>query len=138
MPAYSFEALDPQGATRKGVLEAETARAARSALRSQALVPLQVQVLGAGASGVAGAAEDQAPNGAGRKLFAGRVFGPDALCIWTRQLAGLVSASLPLERALTALCDEAEDPRQRNLVASLRAEVNAGSSFAKASWMTAW
>jgi len=138
MPAYSFEALDAQGATRKGVLEAETARAARSALRSQALVPLQVQVLGsggsgaAGGSGIAGAATEQAPGGAGGKLFAGRVFNQDALCVWTRQLAGLVSASLPLERALTALCDEAEDPRQRNLVASLRAEVNAGSSFAKA------
>ena len=132
MPAYSFEALDAQGATRKGVLEAETARAARSALRSQALVPLQVQVLGAGASGATGAGQDQAPDGSGGRLFASRVFGADALCIWTRQLAGLVSASLPLERALTALCDEAEDPRQRNLVASLRAEVNAGSSFAKA------
>ena len=135
MPAYSFEALDAQGATRKGVLEAETARAARSALRSQALVPLQVQVLGAsgsGATGVSGAATEQASSSAGGRLFAGRVFGQDALCIWTRQLAGLVSASLPLERALTALCDEAEDPRQRNLVASLRAEVNAGSSFAKA------
>jgi len=43
-----------------------------------------------------------------------------------------VAASLPLERALTALAEEAEDPRQRNLVAALRAEVNAGSSFAKA------
>ena len=135
MPAYSFEALDAQGATRKGVLEAETARAARSALRSQALVPLQVHVLGtsgSGVSGAAGAATEQAGSGARGKLFAGRVFGQDALCVWTRQLAGLVSASLPLERALTALCDEAEDPRQRNLVASLRAEVNAGSSFAKA------
>ena len=133
MPAYSFEALDAQGVTRKGVLEAETARAARSALRSQALVPLQVQAISAagGASGMAGT-EGQALHGAGRNLFAGRVFGPDALAIWTRQLAGLVSASLPLERALTALSDEAEDPRQRNLVAALRAEVNAGSSFAKA------
>jgi general secretion pathway protein F len=39
---------------------------------------------------------------------------------------------LPLERALTALSDEAEDDKQRNIVAALRAEVNAGSSFAKA------
>ena len=133
MPAYSFEALDAQGLTRKGVLEAETARAARGALRLQALVPLQVQLLGvaAGESGAAGQ-QDQGGRSLGRALFAARVFGPDALAIWTRQLAGLVSASLPLERALTALCDEAEDPRQRNLVASLRAEVNAGSSFAKA------
>ena len=133
MPAYSFEALDNLGQTRKGVLEADTARAARGTLRSQALVPLRVDAL-ASASGAPGAAaqEGQAGRGLQRVLFAGRVLDAGALAIWTRQLAGLVSASLPLERALTALSDEAQDPRQRNLVAGLRAEVNAGSSFAKA------
>jgi len=40
-------------------------------------------------------------------------------------------AGLPLERALTALADEAENDRQRDLVAHLRSEVNAGSTFAK-------
>lgn len=52
--------------------------------------------------------------------------------MWTRQLAGLVSAGLTLERALSALADEADTPRQRHLVSALRAEVNAGSPFAKA------
>jgi general secretion pathway protein F len=126
MPAYSFEAVDAQGATRKGVMDAETARAARSALRAQALVPLQVVQVG-----VANA-DEPATDTHSRGWFTARVFNPAALAVWTRQLAGLVSASLPLERALTALSDEAEDPRQRNLVAALRAEVNAGSSFAKA------
>ncbi len=126
MPAYSFEAVDAQGATRKGVLDAETARAARSALRAQSLVPLQVVQVGAGSA-------DEAAHGAqAQGWFRARVFNANALAVWTRQLAGLVSASLPLERALTALSDEAEDPRQRNLVAALRAEVNAGSGFAKA------
>src|SRR5213079_1086969 len=36
------------------------------------------------------------------------------------------------ERALTSLSDEAEDPKQRELVAHLRSEVNAGSPFARA------
>ena len=39
---------------------------------------------------------------------------------------------LPLERALTALADEAENPRQRELMAHLKSEVNAGSPFARA------
>ena len=130
MPAYSFDALDAQGRSRKGVLEAETARAARTALRVQGLVPLQVEVLGA-ADASAGAAAG-ARRTAGGGFLAGRIFDAAGLAVWTRQLAGLVSASLPLERALTALCDEAETPRQRNLLAALRAEVNAGSSFAKA------
>ena len=42
MPAYSFEALDADGKTRKGVMEADTVKAARSALRAQALVPMDV------------------------------------------------------------------------------------------------
>ena len=68
----------------------------------------------------------------GGSSFRKRVFTSTTLAIWTRQLAGLVSAGLPLERALTAMADEAEDPRQRELVAHLRSEVNAGSTFARA------
>ncbi|HEY0201570.1 MAG TPA: type II secretion system inner membrane protein GspF [Burkholderiaceae bacterium] len=122
MPAYTFEALDADGKARKGVLEADTARAARGLLRAQALVPLAVLPVAAG--------DASAPASAGR--FTARVFNATGLAVWTRQLAGLVASGLPLERALTALADEAEDERQRNLVAALRAEVNAGSTFARA------
>jgi general secretion pathway protein F len=54
------------------------------------------------------------------------------LTIWTRQLAGLVSSGLPLERALSSLSDEAEKTPERELVATLRSEVNGGAPFAKA------
>jgi len=124
MPAYSFEALDAQGETRRGVMEADTAKAVRTLLRSQQLVPLQVQA-------VAGAANDASAEFASR-LFTRTVFSATSLAIWTRQLAGLVGAGLPLERALTALTEESENERERNLVAALRAEVNAGSTFGKA------
>ena len=126
MPAYQFEAMQADGKVSKGVLEADTAKAARAALRLQSLVPLAVTVL-SGADGQAGTQSLLQMN-----LFGGRVFNATRLAIWTRQLAGLVTAGLPLERALTALADEAEDDKQRNLVAALRAEVNAGSSFARA------
>ncbi len=127
MPAYSFEAVDAEGASRRGVLEADTARSARSMLRAQSLVPLSVEAVGAG-----NATADGPGRARSRDLFAGRVFRSTGLTVWTRQLAGLVSAGLPLERALTALTDEAQDERQRDLLAGLRSEVNAGSSFAKA------
>ena len=67
-----------------------------------------------------------------RHMVSMHVFTATSLAIWTRQLAGLVAAGLPLERALTALAEEAPDERQRELLAQLRAEVNAGSPFAKA------
>ena len=118
MPAYAFEALHPDGQSRKGTLEADTAKAARSQLRSQGLVPLQVQAV---------AASTQAAS-----RWSRRVFGGSALAVWTRQLAGLVGSGLPLERALSSLSSEAETEAERNLVAQLRAEVNSGSTFARA------
>ena len=120
MPAYSFEALDPQGQTRRGVLEAETARHARSQLRAQDWVPLKIDVQQASRTGLQ------------TVIWESKVFGHDALAVWTRQLAGLVGAGLPLERGLSTLAQEAETPRQRDLVTALREEVNAGAPFAKA------
>jgi len=120
MPAYSFEALDTQGQTRRGVLEADTARTARSQLRAQDLVPLKVEPV------------QRAGSGLNTVIWESKVFSSTALAVWTRQLSGLVNAGLPLERALSALADEAETPRQRDLVSALRAEVNAGAPFAKA------
>lgn len=125
MPAYSFEALQSDGQTRRGVIEADTARAARGLLRAQGLVPMAVDPVAAGSG------TETLPFWR-RPLGGTRVFNATRLAIWTRQLAGLVSSGLALERALTALTDEAEDESQRQLVAALRAEVNAGASFAKA------
>lgn len=122
MPAYRFEALDAQGQTIKGTQDADTARAVRSNLRGRGLVPLQVEPLGTAAQ--------SAVDGGSR--WRKRAFNATQLAVWTRQLAGLVSAGLPLERALTSLAEEAEHPAQRDLVATIRAEVNGGTSLATA------
>ena len=120
MPAFSYQAIDAQGATQRGILEADSERAVRSQLRARHLVPLAVEPVDAQAR-----TRDLV-------LWQRRVLNQTALTIWTRQLAGLVDAGLPLERALTALAEEAPTPHQQALVASLRAEVNAGSTFAQA------
>ena len=118
MPAYAFEALSADGQTRKGTLEADSAKAARTQLRAQGLVPLSVEAVQAAKAGSA--------------LLTRRVLGAQALAVWTRQLAGLVGSGLPLERALASLSNEAESEAERNLVADLRAEVNSGSTFGRA------
>ena len=128
MPVYSYEALTVEGQPRKGVIEADSAKAARSLLRAQTLVPMQVESVGA--QGNASLGEEK--SGLGGGVFRRRVFNATGLAIWTRQLAGLVSSGLPLERALTSLSDEAERETEHHLVATLRAEVNGGSTFARA------
>lgn len=121
MPAYRYEALDAAGKTRSGLVEADNAKAARAQIRALGLVPMEL-------APVASAATD---GGSGTR-FTRRVFSATTLAVWTRQLAGLVGSGLPLERALTALTDEAEAPAQRELIAHLKSEVNAGSPFARA------
>ncbi len=120
MPAYRFEALDAAGKSHSGLLEADNSKSARAQLRSREMVPLAVTPV------TMAAAESTAAR------FTRRVFSTMGLAVWTRQLAGLVGSGLPLERALTALADEAENQRQHELVAHLKSEVNAGSSFARA------
>ncbi|HEX7638740.1 MAG TPA: type II secretion system F family protein, partial [Burkholderiaceae bacterium] len=120
MPAYKYEALDANGRNATGIVEAESMKAARSHLRGLALVPL-------GLTPVAVAETEGRPG-----LFSRKAFTSSGLAVWTRQLAGLVGAGLPLERALTALAEEAEEQRQRDLIAHLRSEVNGGATFARA------
>ncbi|MBW8759802.1 MAG: type II secretion system inner membrane protein GspF [Burkholderiales bacterium] len=120
MPAFKYEALDANGKSSTGIVEAETVKAARSHLRGLQLVPLGLTPVA-----VVESAEK-------RSMFSRKTFSSSSLAVWTRQLAGLVAAGLPLERALTALADEAEEQKQRDLIAHLRSEVNGGSTFARA------
>ena len=122
MPAFRFEAVDAGGATRKGVVNADSARAARSDLRGQGLVPLSVDAI----SGQLDASGKLKSRGFGDRLSTAE------LSLLTRQLASLLEASLPLEQAFSALLEQAERTYVRDLVASIRADVMGGSSLSDA------
>jgi general secretion pathway protein F len=123
MPAFKYRALDPQGQTSQGWIEADNERQARQTLRAQGLIPLETLATDASATA-------QVPFWR-RQIHLSRVMGGEALVTFTRQLAGLLQAGLTLERSLTALMEDVP-PRQSNLIAALRAEVNAGHSLAQA------
>jgi general secretion pathway protein F len=119
MPAFRYEAVDTGGATRKGVVNADTARAARADLRLQGLVPLTVETI----------AHQVDASGATRSRGFGERLSQVELALFTRQLASLLEAGLPLEQAFSALLEQAERPYVRDLVASIRSEVMGGASF---------
>ena len=127
MPAYRFEALQADGAMRKGIVEADSLKSARTQLRSQSLVPLVVEAIAPGTA----ASEATLPWWQ-RPVGQRRAFSASQRATWTRQLAGLVSSGLPIERALSALAEESEHEQQRQLMAAIRAEVNSGSSLGRA------
>ena len=122
MPAFSYEAVDAAGATLKGVVNADSARSARSELRNKGLVPIQVSSISP-QSDETGLAE--------RSAFGNRLSTVE-LALFTRQLASLLEAGLPLEQAFSALLEQAERVYVRDLIASIRAEVMGGSSLSDA------
>lgn len=124
MPAFSYAAIDQKGKELQGVIEADSARAARTALRFQGLIPIQVDLA------LANQELERKPWWQ-REIWSARAFSAAELAIFTRQLAELVAAGLPLERALSSLIEGAQGKKQ-NVLATLRAEVNAGSSLSKA------
>ena len=122
MPAFRYEAVDPIGATRKGVVNADSARAARTDLRARGLVPLAVDAI----------TTQLDDAGETRRRGFGDHLSTNELALFTRQLASLLEASLPLEQAFSALLEQAERPYLRDLVASIRSEVMGGSSLSDA------
>ena len=98
MPAFSYETVDGTGATRKGVVNADSARAARADLRARGLTPISVDAI----------ATQLDESGQTKRSAFGDRLSTVELSLFTRQLASLLEASLPLEQAFSALLEQAE------------------------------
>src|SRR6187455_835769 len=117
MPAFEYQALDDSGRTQRGVLQADTPRAARASLRERGLNPLQVDAVSEQSSG-------------SDLIRRGGLSGPQ-LALLTRQMATLVASGLPIDEALQAL-GEGSEGRLKTQVVSLRSRVMEGASLASA------
>lgn len=111
MSAFEYQALDPQGRSRKGVIAAGSERAARQELESRRLVPVR---LAPARKGV----------GARAAVFAPRL-GAKPLALVTRQLATLIAVA-PLEEALRTIALQADRPQVRQVLAAVHAAVLEG------------
>lgn len=116
MPAFEYQAVDAQGRRQRGVLQADTARAARQLLRERALLPLEV---------------DAVTSSRRTALWQPRLSARE-LALLTRQLATLLKAGLPVDEALGAVAEQSESRLARRILAELRARVVEGSSLAAA------
>lgn len=118
MSSFRFEAADSAGRIEKGLVEADSAAAARSALRARGLVPLSLDDVAARAT--------PAPRLQRRRI------GSAELVLLTRQLASLLAAGLPVAQALGATIEQAETSAVREVLAAVRSDVFAGHPLAEA------
>src|ERR1043166_3383697 len=120
MGAFEYVALDASGRERKGILEGDTPRHIRQLLREQQLLPVTVSEV----------AQKEATRQRSFSLIR-RVSATD-LAIFTRQLATLVRAGLPLEESLLAVSQQTEKPRVQSIILGVRARVMEGHTLADA------
>jgi len=117
MAHFRYRALDAEGVTQQGHLEATDHAAAIAALHQRGLLLLS---LDAGQpAGLRSALQRSSMNGA-------------ALVSFTQQLATLLGAGQPLERALGILLKQVSEPKRRALLERIREQVKAGKPLSQA------
>ena len=121
MPVYEYTALDRAGKTIAGIIDADSNVAARQKLRATGKYPVQVKETTAKAKSESGA-------GFSFQTLFNRVSSDD-IHGFTRQLATLLNAGIPLIGALDALMDQTASPPLKKIIAQIKESVNEGNSF---------
>ncbi len=115
MGIYQYQALKKTGTSCKGVIEADSERHARQLLRDQGLIPTSVVQHSKSAS-------------TQRK----DKLSPQDLSLFTRQLATLLAAGIPVEESLRGVSEQTEKDKVRRVIMGVRSKVVEGYALAQA------
>src|SRR5439155_8360526 len=124
MPVYTYTALDVRGKGTKGVINADSARAARVKLRQAGLLTKELLETEA--------AETPERHRSLALLQMVRRVGPQDVTVMTRQLATLLAANLTVVDALTALIEQTENRTLQRTLIQVRESVLEGGTLAAA------
>src|SRR3954452_3441175 len=140
MPRFTYIALDGRGQESTGLVEASTTNEAIGELRRAGYFPTHVYEEGAGAAAPSKAARpkktkglpaERKTRGANIVLFQRKTVKPRVLMIFTRQLATLIDAGLPLLRGLNVLAKQERDSVLKGTINKLADSVQGGSTFSE-------
>ena len=121
MPLYRYKALNSRGETLEGQMEAASELEVAQRLQEQGHLPVEARPAGEAGAGPSW-----------RSLLRPRPFAGQRLVQFTQQLATLLGAGQPLDRALTILLELPEEPAARRTVAEIRDAVRGGSTLSGA------
>jgi general secretion pathway protein F len=124
MPFFQYKAVTPSGELQEGVLEASSTTTAVARLQEMGFIPIRAEE--AGAAKAASAATARAP------LFQRNRLTADDIGVVTRELATLLKAGLPLDRAFEILINLASSPKVADLLGKIRNDVRGGAALSKA------
>jgi type IV pilus assembly protein PilC len=118
MPIYKWEGKTAKGALKKGEMEAPNEAAIRIHLRQQSIVPIKIS---------SKAKDINIP----LPFFKPKVQ-QRSVAVFTRQLATMIDAGLPLVQSLEVLSSQQESKLFKNILREIREDVEGGATFAGA------
>src|SRR6185295_6923958 len=124
MAQFQYRATDFQGKIVEGSMEAGEERSVVQRLREKGLIPIRI---GAGAGAPRAAKTVSLPAFGGRKRVK-----TSELLIFTRELATLLQAGMPLDRSLTTLTQLAQTPELKRVTSEVLESVRGGTALAEA------
>lgn len=140
MPRFNYIALDARGQESTGLLEAASSNDAIGQLRQAGYFPTSVFEEGQATAAdkkarkTVKAAATTAPVAKKKKgivLYQRKTIKPKILMVFTRQLATLIDAGLPLLRSLHVLAKQERDLVLKNTINQLAEAVQGGSTFSE-------
>ncbi len=126
MSPFSYKASDAEGKIIEGVMEADGEAAVVASLRSQGYIPLDVRAGTVAASGRRRISLTLPKIGGGKSVKS------RDLMVFTRELATLLRAGMPLDRSLESLASLSENPVLSQVVGTVLADVQQGKSLSEA------
>ena len=139
MPKYNYVAMDSRGKETKGTLEVTSQNEAIGRVKEMGLFPtkiVEVEKIREKLDKKTKAAKPARKKGAAMNLnikipgLSGRVKSK-VLTAFTRQLATLVDAGLPLLRGLRVLEKQEKNPTLKNIIGDLALAIEGGSTFSE-------
>lgn len=121
MPLYRYKALNARGETLDGQMEAASDAEVVVRLQEQGHLPVEAVLASSGGG-----------DSAWRALFKPKPFAGPRLVQFTQQLATLLGAGQPLDRALSILLELPEDEVAKRTIADIREAVRGGASLSTA------
>ena len=134
MPKFDYVAMDGSGKEKKGTIEAGNEAEAQNQLKNQGLFPTSINEAKS-VEKKKGPKKRGAGGGKGMSLniqLGAPVIKTKALCTFTRQLATLLDAGLPLVRALRTLERQSRDPVTGKVLGQVADSVESGTTFSEA------
>ncbi len=132
MPIFQYTAMDASGKEQKGQHDAASEEAVAAFLKEQGMFPTSIKPLAKAAKAKKEKAKGPAAaKGLNINLGPTVMKGKD-LTVFTRQLAILLDAGLPLIRSLKTLERQAKNPAVKTILGKVAYSVEGGSTFSEA------